>query len=66
MTNEKENTAKLLEAIENFRFANPNAKELQERVFTGYLYNCSTGAEPLTEEVVLFNQTLCELFQYIN
>lgn len=64
MTTEKEK--QLLEAIADFKSANPNARELQETVFTGYLLNCSTGAGDLTEDVVLFNRTLLDLLKTIN
>jgi len=66
MTNENENQSAIIEAITDFKQANPNAVTLQEQVFTGYLLNCATGAIDLKEDIVLFNQTLVDLFRTIN
>lgn len=62
----QEENEKLNTAIEQIKDFNPNALEVQNQIFNGYLLNCAKGVENLTEEAILHHQLITNLLKSIN
>jgi hypothetical protein len=63
MSEENENLTK---AIADFNFNMPDAIELHNKMYEGFLFNCAAGNQDnLTEDVILYNRNILELLNLI-